>query len=83
MAVFLHELIQYAHSNVLCEKMLHHKHYIWMASFLHELIQYAHSGKMLNISWLISEKLGFLASPVSYFKEDNFTATDLAACVVE
>ena len=26
--------------------------------------------------------VGFLASPVSYFKEDNFTATDLAACVV-
>ena len=28
------------------------------------------------------KSVGFLASPVSYFKEDNFTATDLAACVV-
>ena len=43
MASFLHELIQYVHSNLLLGQNFCCKCYTWMASFSHELFQYAHS----------------------------------------
>ena len=44
---FIHEVIQYAPSNMLYEKKLPYKHYIWTwLFFLHELNQYAHSDSL-------------------------------------